>query len=226
MIQLIHPFDDDTAFSDTEQAALDPNGLLAIGGQLSAKRLLMAYESGIFPWYNSDDEPILWWSPDPRLVLFPASIKISRSLRKTLKKTAFTITFDQAFEQVIDGCAAPRSDGEGTWITSSMRSAYLNLHQQGYAHSVECWSEQTLVGGLYGMAMGKVFFGESMFHQQPDASKIALVHLAEFLKSEQYVMIDCQVKTDHLISLGAEEIPRIAFCDYLRSATPFQPQRW
>jgi len=226
MTLLIHPHDDDTAFPDIAQALVEPNGLLAVGGRLSEKRLLMAYERGIFPWYNSDDEPILWWSPDPRLVLFPDAVKISRSLRKTLKKTDFKVTFDQAFEAVIDGCASPRKDDAGTWITSSMRTAYVNLHHKGYAHSVECWHDDALVGGLYGIALGKVFFGESMFHRKPDASKIAFIRLTEFLKSQQYVMIDCQMKTPHLMSLGAEEIPRSAFYDYLHSASPFQPQQW
>ncbi|MDH5766219.1 MAG: leucyl/phenylalanyl-tRNA--protein transferase, partial [Gammaproteobacteria bacterium] len=168
--------DPDSPFPQLENALMYPDGLLAAGGDLSTTRLLNAYRQGIFPWYN-EGEPILWWSPDPRCVLFPEKIKISNSLNKTLKKNKFTVKVDTAFSEVMQACSAPRKDQPGTWITEAMFDAYLKLHQQGYAHSFECWQDGQLTGGLYGIAIGKVFFGESMFSKVTDSSKVALVHL-------------------------------------------------
>ncbi|GAB4223130.1 MAG: leucyl/phenylalanyl-tRNA--protein transferase [Gammaproteobacteria bacterium] len=206
---------DDINFPDPCQALHEPNGLLAIGGDLRPERLLAGYRKGIFPWYQ-DDHPILWWSPDPRTVLFPQNIKISRSLHKTLRNKHFKVTFDKAFCQVIMACAAPReTDGE-TWITQDMQQAYIKLHEQGYAHSVETWLDDELVGGLYGVAVGKIFFGESMFSRLRDASKVALVHLAWQLHAWDFALIDCQLPTEHLFSLGAENIKRLLFLEYLQ----------
>lgn len=197
-------------FPPVENALTEPNGLLAAGGDLSPQRLLAAYRKGIFPWFNEDD-PILWWSPDPRMVLFPAELKISRSLRKTLKKNHYQICTDRSFIQVMEACAAPRKGQAGTWIHPQMIAAYSALHEIGLAHSVETWVDGELAGGLYGVALGKVFFGESMFSRQPDASKIAFVHLVKQLQYWEYGMIDCQVRTGHLASLGAREIARTEF---------------
>lgn len=205
------PRDDDEApFPPVELALRDPDGLLAFGGNLSVKRLLQAYRHGIFPWY-SEGQPIMWWSPDPRTILYPDELNISRSLRKTLKKELFNVTLDTAFNDVMDACAEPREDDAGTWITRDMKEAYYRLHQEGYAHSVEAWQAGELVGGLYGVAIGKVFFGESMFTRRSDASKIAFVHLVQQLKRWGYALIDCQVHTSHLASLGAINIPRQNF---------------
>ena len=201
-------------FPALTQALDEPNGLLALGGCLSSQRLLNAYRHGVFPWFNPG-EPILWWSPDPRLVLFPEQLLISRSLHKTLRKNPFEIRFDSAFEQVITACAAPRTYSSGTWITDEMQQAYLDLHRSGVAHSCEAWHENELVGGLYGLTIGKVFFGESMFHRKTDASKVAFVHLVRHLQSWGYELIDCQVSSEHLLSLGAEEIPRNRFAELL-----------
>ena len=203
-----------TLFPPVENALTEPNGLLAVGGDLSPQRLLAAYRKGIFPWFNEDD-PILWWSPDPRMVLFPYELKISRSLRKTLKKDHYQICTDRSFIQVMEACAAPRKGQAGTWIHPQMIAAYSALHEMGLAHSVETWVEGELVGGLYGVALGKMFFGESMFSRQPDASKIAFVHLVKQLQYWEYGMIDCQVKTGHLASLGAREISRMEFSQKL-----------
>ncbi len=193
-------------------------GLLAVGGDLSVERLLTAYRCGIFPWY-SEGEPILWWSPDPRLVLYPDELRISRSLRKIIKRTLFHITFDQAFDRVIRACAqAKRSYGDGTWITAEMMDAYCELHRQGYAHSVEAWQDGKLVGGLYGIAMGKAFFGESMFSRVSNASKVAFVAFVENLKRLNFKLIDCQVRTDHLMRFGAREVPRKFFLEQLEKA--------
>ncbi|WP_372678833.1 leucyl/phenylalanyl-tRNA--protein transferase [Desulfosarcina sp.] len=193
-------------------------GLLAVGGDLDSERLLVAYRNGIFPWYAEGD-PILWWSPDPRLVLYPEELRVSRSLRKVIKRDVFFITFDQGFETVIRACAeAKRSYGEGTWITDEMKAAYCALHRQGYAHSVEAWQGERLVGGLYGIAIGRVFFGESMFSQVSNASKVAFVALVEILKRLRFKLIDCQVRTDHLIRFGAREIPRKTFLEQLEKA--------
>ena len=206
----------------------DPSGLLAVGGDLSNERLLEAYRVGIFPWY-SDDQPILWWSPDPRLVLDLKDFKISRSLRKTLKKEVFQVTFDRAFEEVIQACAVvPRAAQNGTWITEEMREAYIKLHGLGYAHSVESWFGGKLAGGLYGVSLGKSFFGESMFHLKTDASKVALATLVEKLKSWDFHFIDSQMTTEHMVRLGAKELPRRIFLKRLQSALrhPTRRGRW
>ena len=201
-------------FPPVETALVEPNGLLAAGGDLSAERLLAAYRQGIFPWY-APGEPLLWWSPDPRMVLFPAELKVSRSLARTLKNADYQVRLDSAFDQVIAACAAPREEGGGTWISDEMQAAYLRLHDLGYAHSVETWSMEggnsILAGGLYGVAIGRVFYGESMFSRRTDASKIALAHLCRLLEQRGFAVIDCQMNTSHLASLGAREIPRREF---------------
>ncbi len=226
MLTLLDP-NDPHSFPPVEEALTEPNGLLAVGGDLSPTRLLAAYRKGIFPWYNRG-EPVLWWSPDPRLVLFLDKLKLSRSLRKVLRKGEFTVTFDRAFHQVVSSCAAPRKHEKGTWITPEMKRAYCLLHELGHAHSVESWFKGELVGGLYGVAIGSVFFGESMFHRRTDASKVAFVALVENLKRWQYALIDCQVRTDHLINLGAEEIPRSQFIRLLSELCqkPCLPTAW
>lgn len=190
----------------------EEDGLLAAGGDLSEERILLAYSLGIFPWY-SDSSPILWWSPDPRLVLIPEELRISRSLRQTIKKGSYTITTDTAFSEVIRNCA---DRDEGTWLTDEMRDAYIRLHTSGYAHSIESWHEGKLAGGLYGIALGGVFFGESMFAKKPDASKVAFVTLVQHLIKWGFKIIDCQVATQHLKSLGAREIPRSEFIAILK----------
>lgn len=200
---------DELWFPPVEEA--EEIGLLAVGGDLSPRRLLLAYSLGIFPWYNPG-EPILWWSPDPRCVLYPEQVHISRSLRRVLRRGDFEVSFDQDFTAVINGCRIARSD-EGTWITPEMQQAYLDLHRLGYAHSVECWQEGRLVGGLYGISLGRCFFGESMFSAVSNASKVALVRLCAELKQLGFRMLDCQQTSDHLLSLGATEIPRTRFCN-------------
>ncbi len=196
----------------------EEDGLLAVGGDLSVERLLLAYSMGIFPWY-SDGSPILWWSPDPRLVLVPEDLKVSRSLKQTIKKEIYRTTFDNAFERVIRSCAeSPRKDGAGTWITEDMIRAYCRLHEKGFAHSVESWEGGRLAGGLYGVALGRVFYGESMFARRSDASKVAFVKLVQRLAQWKFRMIDCQVTTRHLISLGAKEIPRSEFLKAMKRA--------
>jgi len=206
----LNPLDDDAPFPPVEEALSEPDGLLAYGGSLSPRRLLNAYRHGVFPWFN-DDQPILWWSPDPRMVLEPSRIKVSRSLGKTLRKGHFRYTFDRAFTDVMAGCAAPRKGEPGTWITDTMVEAYVELHRRGHAHSLEVWQDDALVGGLYGVAVGKVFFGESMFSRVSDASKAATVCLAHQLDAWGFPLIDCQMSTAHLESLGAHEIPRREF---------------
>ena len=187
------------------------NGLLAAGGDLSPRRLLAAYRLGIFPWYAEDD-PLLWWSPDPRMVLRPSALKISHSLRKTLRNADYEIRLDSAFSRVIQACAsAPREGQNGTWIRPEMQAAYIELHHLGYAHSVETWRDEKLIGGLYGIAIGRAFFGESMFSDVTDASKIALAHLCAFLQQRDFGIIDCQMETTHLASLGASPISRADF---------------
>ena len=223
-LTLLDPNNSAQTFPPLYQALRNPDGLLAVGGCLSIERLLNAYKHGIFPWYNAD-EPILWWSPDPRLVLFPDKLIVSRSLRKALRKGLFTVTFDQAFAQVMNGCSAPRKDSDNTWINPDIHHAYVELHQHGYAHSVEVWCNEELVGGLYGVALGQVFFGESMFHTKTDASKVAFVSLVEQLKNWGYHVIDCQVHTEHLQSLGAEEIDRRLFAKILRQYAD-RPSAW
>jgi leucyl/phenylalanyl-tRNA--protein transferase len=192
--------------------ALDhPDGLLAVGGDLSPERLIYAYRHGIFPWY-SDDQPVLWWSPDPRMVVRPSEVKISRSLGKVLRNSGFKVTFNQCFSDVMRYCATiPRPDQDGTWITPEILTSYAQLHQLGYTHSVECWHQEKLVGGLYGVMVGRIFCGESMFARQSNASKIAFIHLAQHLEAEGCVLIDCQIYTEHLDSLGAYLVPRSEF---------------
>lgn len=207
--------DDSLDFPPLEQALDEPNGLLAAGGDLSRARLLKAYRSGIFPWYNPG-EPILWWSPDPRCVLWPEELHISRSLHKRLRKHDYAVTFDQAFHRVIAACASPRAKQTGTWISNDIFCAYLDLHHQGYAHSVEVWIGDELAGGLYGLAIGEVFFGESMFSRQRDCSKIAFAWLTRQLQYWGYRLIDCQVYNPHLASLGASDIPREYFARQLK----------
>jgi len=190
-------------------------GLLAIGGDLSTERILFAYEHGIFPWYNPG-EPILWWSPNPRFILLPSEIKVSKSMRQVQRKGIFKVSFDQAFEEVIRNCSTtPRKGQAGTWLTDEMIAAYIELHHQGFAHSVETWEEGKLVGGLYGLSLGKCFFGESMFAKTSNASKIALIHLAKTLEEKGFSMIDCQSETKHLRSMGAKFIPRNDFLEHL-----------
>ena len=203
----------------------DPSGLIAVGGDLSSERLLEAYRVGIFPWY-SDDQPILWWSPDPRFILELDEFKISRSLQKTLRRKIFQVTFDRVFEEVIAACSVvPREGQRGTWITEEMRDAYLELHGLGYAHSVESWFGGKLAGGLYGVSLGKAFFGESMFHHKTDASKVALATLVEKLKSWGFHFIDSQMTTEHMMSLGAKEVPRRIFLKRLQSALRHSTRR-
>jgi leucyl/phenylalanyl-tRNA--protein transferase len=217
---------DDVVFPPPDYA--DPSGLIAVGGDLSSERLLEAYRVGIFPWY-SDDQPILWWSPDPRFVLDLQQFKISRSLSKTLRRRVFHVTFDRAFADVITACATvAREDQSGTWITPEMRDAYMELHGLGYAHSVETWFEGKLAGGLYGVSLGKAFFGESMFHHRTDASKVALASLVEKLQSWNFHFIDAQMPTEHMLSLGAREISRRIFVKKLQSALrhPTRRGKW
>lgn len=214
-------------FPPVQSALRDPNGLLAAGGELSSERLLEAYRRGIFPWFSEGD-PILWWSPDPRMVLFPGELRISRSLAKTLRNRRYEVRFDSAFDEVIAGCAAPRSREAGTWITDEMIAAYRGLHALGWAHSAETWIDGALAGALYGVAVGQVFFGESMFSRGTDASKIALVALVAHLKSSDFRLIDCQMRTRHLESLGAREIPRRRFSRLLEELIhyPRSPGSW
>jgi leucyl/phenylalanyl-tRNA---protein transferase len=193
------------------------DGLLAMGGDLSVERLILAYRSGIFPWYN-EGEPILWWSPDPRMILFPKKFKVSKSLSKIIQKNEFSITFNTAFSDVIKNCAAIEREGQAdTWITNDMVGVYQKLYELGHAHSVEVWKDDKLVGGLYGIDLPdqKVYCGESMFSKENNASKVAFYYLVEKLRANEYTIIDCQVYTQHLESLGAEEIPRIEFLNYL-----------
>lgn len=207
--------DGDCDFPPLNNALKEPNGLVAIGGDLSPQRLLSAYGQGIFPWF-SDDEPILWWSPDPRMVLFPDELKISSSLKKTLKKQLFELRFNTAFREVITACSkTPRGEQNGTWITKDIIDAYCALHEAGFAISAETWLNGKLVGGCYGVKIGHMFYGESMFHHVTDASKVAFVSLVEYLKTQGVGMIDCQMKTAHLASFGAREISRDKFINQL-----------
>ncbi len=193
----------------------EPDGLLGIGGDLSTERLLLAYKNGIFPWYEG--EHILWWCPDPRFVLFPEELKVSRSMKQVLKKDEFRFTINKAFEEVINNCkTTPRKGQEGTWITDEVKKAYTLLHKKGYAHSAEVWKEEKLVGGLYGIKLGKVFFGESMFSKETNASKFAFINYVKHLQSEGVELIDCQVYTEHLESLGAKMLDRGLFIDQLK----------
>ena len=225
----LNPAWGDPTFPDPSLALSEPNGLLAVGGDLSPNRLLNAYRNGIFPWF-SEGEPILWWSPAPRSVIFPKKLKISKSLKKTIRKKIFQITLDQAFDEVVKGCSQPRapvSETEsGTWITAQMKQGYSELHHLGFAHSVEAWFEGELAGGLYGISMGKVFFGESMFTRKTDASKVAFVTLVKQLIEWDCQLIDCQIASGHLSRFGAVDIPREQFMNYLdRYAEPVDSHR-
>lgn len=231
MIPWLEP---DDPFPPLAGALKHPNGLLAAGADLSPARLLAAYRQGIFPWYSSG-EPVLWWSPDPRMVLIPSELKISRSLAQTLRNRGHEIRFDSAFEAVMHGCAtrgadaaAPAAAEPGTWITDEMRAAYLRLHELGYAHSAETWMDGELAGGLYGVAIGRMFYGESMFTRVRDASKMAMVYLVRRLERHGYAMIDCQMHTGHLARLGARAIPRGEFSRRLRELVDYgtTPTKW
>ncbi len=199
-----------TCFPPVETALADPNGLLAMGGDLSMERLLDAYCHGIFPWFNPG-EPILWWSPDPRMVLAPGEVRITRSLAKRMRNGGFEVRADTAFADVMRACGEPRDGASGTWISPVMIAAYTRLFAAGYAHSIETWRNDCLVGGLYGVAIGRMFYGESMFSREPDASKVALVRLAQQLQRWEFGLIDCQMETPHLASMGARTLPRAAF---------------
>jgi leucyl/phenylalanyl-tRNA--protein transferase len=200
----------DDPFPPIERALKNPSGLLCAGADLSTGRLLEAYRRGIFPWY-SRGEPVLWWSPDPRMVLRCDQLKVPRSLAKSIRNKGFEVRIDSSFPAVLKKCAEPRKSESGTWLSRQMQAAYLALHETGYAHCFETWRENELVGGLYGVAIGRMFYGESMFSRQTDASKVALVNLVDFLKSRGFPLIDCQMNTPLLASLGAREIPREAF---------------
>ena len=219
MIPWLHPGDPPDAFPHVEAALTDPDGLLCAGGDLSPARLLEAYRRGIFPWF-SEGQPILWWSPDPRTVLYPAEFKVSRSLAKTIRNRGFAVTVDRAFAEVMARCADERLRPEGTWISPQMRVAYQRLHELGLAHSYETWDGDRLVGGLYGVALGSVFFGESMFSLERDASKVALAALVRAMVERNGRLIDCQVASTHLESLGARSIPRRQFVRELAEAVP------
>jgi len=223
MLYLLDPHDPTAPFPDVSFAEREPDGLLAVGGDLSVTRLVNAYRHGIFPWFNEND-PILWWSPDPRTVLVPSRLHVSRSLRKILRKGSFCVTMDQAFDKVITACAGPRQDSTDTWLVPAMIDAYNRLHDEGWAHSVEIWFDGALVGGLYGVAIGRAFFGESMFSHVSDASKVALVHLCRTLQAWDFGLIDCQVFTGHLLRMGAVQIARRNFIEILDQLCP-QPGR-
>jgi leucyl/phenylalanyl-tRNA--protein transferase len=212
MIPFLHAHD---PFPPVDCALTDPNGLLAAGGDLSPARLIDAYQRGIFPWFGEDD-PILWWSPDPRMVLYCEELRVSRSLRRVLRSGRFRVTMDAAFPAVMAGCAEARPGQDGTWITAAMTAAYRRLEALGVAHSVEAWVDDRLVGGLYGVALGRMFFGESMFARETDASKVAFVHLVRQLERWEMPLIDCQMSTAHLASLGAREIARADFTREVR----------
>jgi leucyl/phenylalanyl-tRNA--protein transferase len=224
MIPWLEPAD---PFPPVDEARREPNGLLAAGEDLSTDRLLDAYRRGIFPWFNEED-PVLWWSPDPRMVPFTSEVWVSRSLRKTMRSGRFRLTIDAAFSAVMRGCAEPRPDQDGTWITPVMLAAYVRLAALGFAHSVEVWEGDALVGGLYGVAIGGMFFGESMFSRRSDASKLALTSLARQMGRWGLPMIDCQTSTDHLASLGARQIPRDGFVREVTrlTALPARTQPW
>ena len=201
-------------FPPVEMASTE--GILAFGGDLQPQRLILAYQSGIFPWYN-EGEPIIWYSPEERMVLFPEELYISKSMRRLMAKNEFTLSWNKAFEQVIDQCQkSPRKDQLGTWITEDMKQAYIKLHKMGFAKSIEVWHEDELIGGLYGIDLGHVFCGESMFSKVSNASKLAFIHLVQELQKKDYKLIDCQVYNEHLESLGAREIPRGEFMEFLR----------
>jgi len=227
-MQTVIPFlDSDDPFPPVDFALRDPNGLLAAGADLSPERLLDAYERGIFPWFGRED-PLLWWSPDPRMVLHVSELRISRSLRRAVRSGRLRVTADTSFADVIDACAEPRAGQDGTWITPEMRDAYRQLFDLGYAHSIEAWDEGDLVGGLYGVALGRMFFGESMFSRKSDGSKVAFVHLVLQLGRWGFPLVDCQMPSSHLASLGAREIPRAEFLRLVRQLVqqPSRPSPW
>jgi len=225
-LQWLDPRQPDQAFPDPATALPDPNGLLAVGGDLSPRRLLRAYAHGIFPWFNPD-EPILWWSPNPRCLFTPGEVHVSHSLAKRLRQPKYAVSFNRAFDDVLDACAGPRRAGRGTWLGPDMRRAYRELRRLGHAHSVEIWIDGELVGGLYGIAIGGAFFGESMFSRRSDVSKLALVHLDRQLRDWGFGLLDCQVASDHLLSLGARTVPRSEFLEQLRSAVLLAaPRHW
>ena len=218
--------DDSGDFPPVSRALLEPDGLLAVGGTLTTQRLISAYERGVFPWY-AEGQPVLWWSPDPRAVLYPAELRVSRSLRKRMRNAGLETRVDTAFPAVIRQCAEPRQSGDGTWLTSDMIAAYTELHTLGLAHSVESWRDGELLGGLYGVRLGRVFFGESMFSRTADASKIALVRLIDEARARGIVVIDCQIASPHLQSLGSRSIPRADFIALIaQHCRPHQPGCW
>ena len=223
MIPWLEPGD---PFPPVDTALRDPDGLLAAGLELTPQRILDAYRQGIFPWF-SEGQPVLWWSPDPRMVLVPSEIRVTPSMRKVLRNRPYEVRCDTAFEAVMRACAEPREGQAGTWISDHMIAAYGARHMQGWAHSVETWVDGELAGGLYGLALGKMFYGESMFSRARDTSKIALVHLARYLESQGYALIDCQMNTAHLASMGGREIARSEFCRVLsQSVQSAHPRRW
>ena len=219
--------DVDEPFPPVERALKNPNGLLAAGGDLSVPRLLEAYRRGVFPWY-SGAEPVLWWSPDPRMVLYCEELKVARSLAKSVRNKGYEVRVDTAFREVLKGCASPRKGENGTWLGGEMQAAYLRLHRAGYAHCIETWLGRDLVGGLYGVALGRMFYGESMFSRSTDASKVALVALVGELRAREFPLIDCQMSTPLLASLGAREIPRRAFLRALSTLVNYAepPGKW
>ena len=210
-------------FPPVHLAMRDPNGLLAIGGDLSLSRLLRAYSQGIFPWFNPD-EPILWWCPDPRAVLAPGELHVSHSLKKRVRKNDYAVTFDRAFPEVLDACSAARAKSRGTWLGVDMKCAYYDLYRSGHCHSVEVWREGALIGGLYGVALGRAFFGESMFSRAADGSKIAFVYLCRQLQAWDFELSDCQISSAHLATLGARDLSRDSFLARLRVATAQSPR--
>jgi leucyl/phenylalanyl-tRNA--protein transferase len=219
----VYQLTDEVVFPPTDHA--EPDGLLAVGGDLSAERLLLAYRLGIFPWY-SEGQPILWWSPDPRIILEPGEFHLSRRLSQILKKGNFKVTFDRAFTEVIRGCSAtPRKGQDGTWITPEMMDAYIRLHKMGFAHSAESWLDDEVVGGIYGISLGRCFFGESMFFTQSNASKVALATMIQRFMTWGFHMVDAQVTSEHLIRLGAKEIPRHVFLKRLQAALRYPTQK-
>lgn len=223
----IRPQDPPERFPHPARAYRDPDGLLAAGGDLSPARLLYAYRHGIFPWY-SEGEPVLWWSPDPRSVFLPGGLHVSRRLARLVRQERFEIRLNTRFAAVLEGCAGPRAYGDGTWITHDMHAAYLCMHERGHAHSIEAWQGEDLVGGLYGIAIGRVFFGESMWSAERDASKVVLAHLARYLEFHEFGLIDCQVQSGHLARLGSEAIPRDRFLRLLdiHCERPSPPGIW
>ncbi|MEE8235466.1 MAG: leucyl/phenylalanyl-tRNA--protein transferase [Gammaproteobacteria bacterium] len=220
-IHWLRPDDPPDSFPDVAKALRDPDGLLAIGGNLTPERIILAYRRGIFPWYD-DGQPIMWWSPDPRAVIFPDEFHISRSLRRTLRKGTYSVSIDQCFNEVISQCANSRFE-TGTWITDDMLAAYRQLHELGHAHSVETWRGDQLVGGMYGIAIGKIFFGESMYSAAPDASKVALARLVHLLQRTGVKLLDCQVVSEHLLTLGMRPVPRKSFIGYLDQYVDCEP---